>query len=269
MYGANRARNASSSIFEPEPTGLSIAGMARRDPNAPTPLPAQRDHLPQHDLRVASQRQQAQLGRPDSATAEPARPRIVGGKLVVPGVAEDDSLSYPHSYQPEPQPHFALPSPSGRTPSLGAWEREQQQLARTPPGRYVPGEVSGISNTSYDSAGSRQGQELRGRSSTRLLAPPGGHSSLNWAFGGGGPDLSSHYSPDPSPTPAAAFAAASPQASGQMRLIGGKMMAAAPAPAPMPVPEPTAYGEGARLAAGSTRLLHDMPWGVVAAPPAA
>ena len=47
---------------------------------------------------------------------------------------------------------------------------------------YVPGPVTGICSGSYESAGSRQEEQLIGRSSTRLLAPPGGASSLGWAF---------------------------------------------------------------------------------------
>ena len=43
---------------------------------------------------------------------------------------------------------------------------------------YVPGPVTGICSGSYESAGSRQEEQLIGRSSTRLLAPPGGASSL-------------------------------------------------------------------------------------------
>ena len=63
-------------------------------------------------------------------------------------------------------------APLNRSQEPPPLESPRQAHPDSPCG-YVPGPVTGICSGSYESAGSRQEEQLIGRSSTRLLAPPG------------------------------------------------------------------------------------------------
>ena len=188
----------------------SYAGMERRDANVRTPETAgRRDPNASSSLSFGAE--------PAPEPAYEAARMDASGAVVVPGLNDTRTLSQEHSRELmfeqeqqergrqqeyerqqqmqqqqewEQQQHRQAAHMEPEPRALRQTDRSQEppplesprQAHPDSPCGYVPGPVTGICSGSYESAGSRQEEQLIGRSSTRLLAPPGGASSLGWAF---------------------------------------------------------------------------------------
>jgi hypothetical protein len=228
---ANRRRNEASSIFGAPPPSSpgGIAGISRQDPNSPRVVtPGRRPPsvtTNEHDQAPVAAAGGALSSRATTpGGSEPSRPRIVGGRLVVPGLEQQVEWAVggggggSTSTDPPAAPGI---SSGGGGGGYGGGHAAS----------FSPGRVEGLQTSAYSSAGTRQEAEHRDRSSVRNLAPPGGHSSLGWAFGGAdsgeqdgrGGDGRGRRSLPPTQEQRQ-FTAASSSTPRRLRIVGGKVI---------------------------------------------